>query len=750
VGGRVWQRLRARDPGWYALHRAARAAVVVPVNFAIGSELVGNAQTATFAAFGSFAMLLFVNFPGSRAARFGAYVVLGLAGVVLITVGTLVATPDWLAVVAMAVIAFGVMFVGVVSSMINAGTQAALLSFILAVMLPGSRSVLPERLLGWGIAFAVSVPVAVLAWPPVDRDVLRIKAAATCRALAGMLQLERPVTGGDPLVAVHRAMADLRTAFRISASRTAALSTGARRLIRLVDELEWLATAVTNACADAPTDWPEPGRRLRDSAARLLRVCAETLDHDGSGPPAQACLDLAACQSELLEARAAIAAEALTQLRASTRAGPGSTTAGEFERPLYAAHELGYAVSLVTATVSAVADADSRTWWQRLTGRRAEVHDASAAVVAQQVASGHLDRHSVWLQSSIRAAAGLALAVLISRLVDAQNAFWIGLGALSVLRSNALSTGATVMRALAGTAVGFAIGGVAVAVIGTDHAVLWTLLPLVIIVAASAPAVISFVAGQAAFTVFTIILFNLIAPTGWSVGVVRVEDVGLGCAASLVAGFLFWPRGAAAALGSAYAEAYRSAADYLRQSIETLTGRRAGIEAGMDAAAAANRLDDALRQYLAEQGAKRVPLESVATLATGAARLRLAGRAISRLQDAAPDGRIGSAGDARLDDPAAVLVRRGEQVTDWYAALADGFARRDAPFPRVDDPGRAESFLDVVLPVVEGCGDADRAARAEQLLWSGQYLGDVDQLRPHLLAPAAEVNASRARAWWKF
>ena len=50
----------------------------------------------------------------------------------------------------------------------------------------------------------------------------------------------------------------------------------------------------------------------------------------------------------------------------------------------------------------------------------------------------------------------------------------------------------------------------------------------------------------------------------------RVEDVALGCAASLVAGFLFWPRGAAAALGAAYAEAYRTAARYLRQSIAAL------------------------------------------------------------------------------------------------------------------------------------------------------------------------------------
>ena len=78
--------MRGPDPRWYAARRAARAAVVVPVNFAIRSQLIGDAQVATFAAFGSFALLLCVSFPGGRSARFGAYVALALAGAVLISV----------------------------------------------------------------------------------------------------------------------------------------------------------------------------------------------------------------------------------------------------------------------------------------------------------------------------------------------------------------------------------------------------------------------------------------------------------------------------------------------------------------------------------------------------------------------------------------------------------------------------------------------------------------------------------------
>ena len=105
-----------------------------------------------------------------------------------------------------------------------------------------------------------------------------------------------------------------------------------------------------------------------------------------------------------------------------------------------------------------------------------------------------------------------------------------------MLRSNALSTGQNVVRGLAGTVVGFVVGGLIVYAVGTDTTVLWVLLPFAVLFAGLAPAAFSFAAGQAGFTVTVVILFNIIEPTGWKVGLVRVEDVALGCAVSLVVG----------------------------------------------------------------------------------------------------------------------------------------------------------------------------------------------------------------------
>jgi hypothetical protein len=89
--------LRERDRGLAALRRAARAALVMPAMFALGEEVIGNPTVATFAAFGSFAMLLLVDFPGPMRARVQAQAALALTGAVFVCVGTLVSNSPWLA-----------------------------------------------------------------------------------------------------------------------------------------------------------------------------------------------------------------------------------------------------------------------------------------------------------------------------------------------------------------------------------------------------------------------------------------------------------------------------------------------------------------------------------------------------------------------------------------------------------------------------------------------------------------------------
>ena len=142
--------LGQRDRGFAALRRATRAAIVMPAMFAVGDKVIGNPQVAAFAAFGSFAMLLLVDFGGPMAERLQAQAALAVTGGVFVCLATLASQTVWLAAVAMAVVGFGVIFAGVVSSVLAGATTALLLAFILPVSLAAPASAVPDRLAGWG------------------------------------------------------------------------------------------------------------------------------------------------------------------------------------------------------------------------------------------------------------------------------------------------------------------------------------------------------------------------------------------------------------------------------------------------------------------------------------------------------------------------------------------------------------------------------------------------------------------------
>jgi uncharacterized membrane protein YccC len=184
----------------------------------------------------------------------------------------------------------------------------------------------------------------------------------------------------------------------------------------------------------------------------------------------------------------------------------------------------------------------------------------------------HLDPTSTVLQGSLRVAVGLMIAVLVANLLGLQHGFWTVLGAMQVLRSNALGTGRTTVQAIAGNLVGVVIGGLFAIVAGNNPALLWSVLPFAILIAAYAAGAIGFAAGQAAFSVLLIILFNLIVPTGWQIGVVRIEDLLIGVAISVVVGVLLWPSGVRRTLASAMARFYRAVVAYLELSFDRMLG----------------------------------------------------------------------------------------------------------------------------------------------------------------------------------
>src|ERR1700723_262264 len=104
--------LGQRDRGFSALRRATRAAIIMPGMFALGDKVIGDPQLATFAAFGSFAMLLLVDFGGPMAERLQAQAALAVTGGVFVCLATLASQTAWLAAVAVGGVGVGGVFAG--------------------------------------------------------------------------------------------------------------------------------------------------------------------------------------------------------------------------------------------------------------------------------------------------------------------------------------------------------------------------------------------------------------------------------------------------------------------------------------------------------------------------------------------------------------------------------------------------------------------------------------------------------------
>ena len=351
----------------------------------------------------------------------------------------------------------------------------------------------------------------------------------------------------------------------------------------------------------------------------------------------------------------------------------------------------------------------------------------SEASQAAGYALRHASVRSVWFINSLRASVAIAAAVAIADLSSVQHGFWVVLGTLSVLRTNAGSTGSTALRALAGTLAGFVIGGALIVAIGTNTAVLWAALPVAVFVAAYSPGTAPFAVGQAAFTVTIAVLFNLLAPVGWRVGVVRIEDVAIGCAVSFAVGILFWPRGVASVVGDDLADAYRTGAMYLTQAVEWVSGLAVQTPDGATAAVTAGvRLDDALRGLLAEQGTKHVRKEDLWRLVGGSLRLRLTAHAVAGLPHL--DG-------AATEGSRAVLIERTAMLQAWYDNLA----------AHVDRPrGRAAATL--TAPELD---HDHNPAGSTQAIWLCEHLDHLADHLCELVEPAGKVAAVRRRPWWR-
>ncbi len=151
-------------------------------------------------------------------------------------------------------------------------------------------------------------------------------------------------------------------------------------------------------------------------------------------------------------------------------------------------------------------------------------------------------------------------------------------------------------------------------------------------------------------------------------------------------------------------------------------------EGAAAAAAAATRLDGALRGFLAEQGTKQLELQELWRLVGAGLRLRLTAYSVADLE---PDPTL--VGPART-----ALVKRTSTIAGWFdrLALVVGHAGKDTP-TTLAPPSFGPDEV-----VSESSGSRYGVWLCEHLDHLAEHLGE-------LVGPAVHVAQARRRPWWR-
>ncbi len=677
--------------------------------------------------FGCFSLLVISDFGGYRVPRALAYLTATLTGAVLVAAGTLASSSAWSAALAMFAVGFIVAFSRVFGGYAAAATTGLLFSFVVAVTIPAPAAAIPQRVGGWAMAGLVSTVASVALWPRLERVGMHRETARALVAIADLVQavgsaarpgeLERmKADASQAVMAARRGFIDMAQRPTAGARRDRALAELLIELDRILEIIERPFNAERPAVRPGIPETDE----LVAAVVAALRSSAAVFR---SGQPP----DLGAIDAARQRHRSALDRWASEQLRAGR---PVEEVLGGLD-----ADDTLRVVSYLALLLGRNAVAAA--------GGRRELRDAAIHIV--RTIRAHLESPSTVLQGSLRVAIGLAIAVYVARAFGLSHAFWVVLGTIQVLRSNALGTGRTVIRAVAGNAIGVLIGGLFATVAGNHPLLMWLAFPVAVFGAAYSATTIGFMASQAAFTINLIIVFNLISPAGWQIGLVRIEDLLVGAGISLVVGLLLWPRGARREFARAVASAYRAVIPYLESAVDRVLGIAppdSTVRTPRLALRARDRADAAFDAFIAERSGGSFEQAPAALLLSAISHMILAGDLLNLI--AGPMGyRVVGGADG------APSVR---QQTQWllarYRQMADSLslAAPEPSGPAVSPTALQDAALLSLRRWQTGLGTGTSAMAVVMAAEWVQYLA---RLQGDLNEAVSIARDAALKPWWQ-
>ena len=542
--------------------RALRAAIGATLAFYLGWIVIDDPVLAVFATLSVIGLLVLADFGGDLGRQARAYVFATVLAGALVALGTAVSEHTFAAAGLLFVVALCVSLSTAVGRNVATGANGVLLFFLVACAVPAPLDALDSRVAGVLLGGGISLLAALTIWPQRPPDRLRGALADAVETLAR--RVGRSSQGPD-------AAADSFT----EPVRDALALAGPDRLA--VGERPTLATERDHAqlrvgyglsraqlMLERLSQRPAPVRGVADAERILARELRQVLEATaaalcGEGPPPAVDVTLDAGRAHRERTDAALVSELALGRAADTLAvgADRSVLAGE----------ISTSVGGIVTDARVVVGTDR---FPARAGSMSEGLDRRVEAMLDRlvtIVSSTLSPRSVVLQNSLRLAVGLSIARLLGGLLEVENGFWVLFATLSVMRTSAVQTGATALQAVLGTLIGFAVGLPLLLAIGTRGDLYLYVLPIVIVGGLLAGS-INVVWGQAGFTVLVSVLFNLVEPIGWEIGVIRLQDVALGAAAGVVIGLAAWPRGAAGQLAQSLGDAIEACGDLVAATVE--------------------------------------------------------------------------------------------------------------------------------------------------------------------------------------
>jgi uncharacterized membrane protein YccC len=699
---RLRQWLGAKDPGFVAIKRAARVTLAACVAFYFSLYVLHDTQMATFAAFGCIALGALSEVTGTPRQRTKTYAGALLAGIVLVTIGTMLAVNTWAAVAGMLVIGFMIAYAGVGGPRVVGAANGLQLLYILPSFPPYAPEALGSRLIGLVLAVALLAIADRLIWPPPVPTPFRRRLAVAIQTVRHRLVALLESAGDRRAGAPHDT--DDVVGLRLGSIPPLERPTGPGRrdraamhasaLVRSLDArvgaLDELIKRSHGAAAHTR------GVELLEVTARSLGESAEALDDGGPDP-------------ETAPVEAGLAH--YVHWREAPLGGEGGPALGFRLRFAVAAEELAawtrdLALAVRIMQGKPVPEPPTRSlaepFWYA---------SRSTPSLWFMRFCGHFTPRSVFFQNAIRLAVGLATARLIAGVLDLSHGFWMLLATLTLMRTSVAMTRAAVVPAFLGTAAGGLVSALVLALAGGDSVVYEVAFPLVMLIALAAGPIAGPLLGQALFTLLVAMLFAQMAPVSWRLAEVRILDVVLGGLLGAVVGLLVWPFGAKREMRRTARSTLDAAAADLESTVRSLTHREIAASGQQDTAGAAVHLlvlaDSTYAQYRSElSNAAPDPVDWLGVLRVVQEVVR-GGQVLQRTH--------GMGGPLPWPGVAADLERFGVSAADQLRAISGWFSQNSShphAATKVADPA-VESWVstDAAREVIRRQADPASAVR---------------------------------------